>query len=177
VQISYGAATIITDSAKHVRVDEYDTHGALASQSNAAGSSTSTYDAQFNRTSTTDANGNTTGYIYNRMGQPEVITDALAGTTRMTYDDRNHLVSTTDAVARDTGYQGNLLITTTDPLSGTVVSTYDAQNLLVQTVDPASRPPMATTGLGKRAVVTGTLGSATTSATTRWVGLSTTAVS
>ena len=61
----------VTDALGRVTVDGYNGYRVLAVQSDAAGTSQRAYDGYLNWNATTDANGHTTRYIYNRMGQPE----------------------------------------------------------------------------------------------------------
>ena len=166
LQIGYGISgtTTITDGNGHVTSDRYDGQGTLVWQSNPYGSSERSYDFYFNWSSTTDPNDNTTGYVFNQMGRPEVISDALDGVTRMTYDDRDHLTELTDAADHPTHYEydGNLLITTTDALSGTVVNSYDERGLLIQTVNHGVTTTYGYDGFGQRVAMTDALSHVTT---------------
>jgi RHS repeat-associated protein len=165
-EIEYGAGGVVTvtDALGRVTVDGYNGYGALAVQRDAAGASQRTYDGYLNWNATTDANGHTTHYVYNRMGQPERVEDPLGNVTRMAYDDLGHLTAVTDALGYVTRYEyeGNLPITTTDALGGVVVNAYDERGLLVRVVDHGVTTTYGYDDWGQLTVMTDALGNVTT---------------
>ncbi|CAG0982479.1 partial Protein RhsD, partial [Planctomycetaceae bacterium] len=132
--------TIITNAAGRVTTDYYSSRGALMQETDASASTNKTYDANYNPAGSTDPNGHPMAFVYNAMGRPLVITDALGNATQMQYDTQNHLTQLTNAAGSRSyyTYTGNLLTAQSNALGLTTIYTY-AQNLLVAQRDAQGR--------------------------------------
>ncbi len=133
------------------------------------------YDAQGNRVTSTDANGNTTTYTYDSMGNVLSRSIQVGGATltwSWTYNSFGQVLTATDPLLKTTtnvyDAKGNLLSTTTPSPDGvapgsTTSFAYDLKGQLTRVTDPrGNATTFAYTTAGLLASVTDALNSVTT---------------
>jgi len=184
-----GRITALTDPAGHVQQYAYDSHGDLASHTDAEAQVTALkydyrhhllevldprgvravrneYDADGRLVSTTDPLGQAVTFNHNLVARTETVTDRLGHATVYEYDDRGNVLRQTDPLGgvttRTYDAFGNEL-TRTDPLGRTTTLTYDSRRNPLTETDPLGHvTAYSYTALNAVRTVTDPLGRVTT---------------
>ncbi|HEX4133776.1 MAG TPA: LamG-like jellyroll fold domain-containing protein, partial [Bryobacteraceae bacterium] len=145
-QAAKAAGYDLTQNSGAATTYTYDSHGNLASQTDALGRQTQyAYDTLGRLSSTTPpAPSAPTTYVYDTLGNTKTITAPLGRVTSYTYDSNSNKIGETDANGNAKSYQYdalNRLTQVTYPTNPATTTsyTYDFRNNVIDTVDQLGR--------------------------------------
>lgn len=134
-----GSCTICGDTGAGDVSFSYDALGNVLTRTDARGTTTFTYEPQFNKVETiTDPLGNVARFDYDESGNLIARTDENGNATTFAYSQAGQVTKTIDPLGHGTTFTyddfGNL-IKVTDPLENAITHRYDAVSRRVETID------------------------------------------